>query len=108
MRKRFLHEAAADKRARAEWLLTASLLIAVLVALIPAEAGFVYMYIRRHDAVGFLMAKCIFLAAILFPLVAYFLVNGRSYAILFGHWRTRIVITIVALHLFMNALAWFR
>ena len=93
---------------RYSWLLTASLLLAVLLEVLPAEAGTVYFSIRNREVLNFALAKGGFLLAIPTPLAIYYLLNGRSLAKLAKHRPMMAVLTIIALNALMNLMAWVR
>ena len=100
--------ATSQGRERYSWLLSLSLLLAVLFEVSPVEAGYVYMHLRNHEVVAFLALKAAFLAVILCPLILYSLINAKSFVFVFAHRRAKAVAAIVFLNLVMNAFVWFR
>jgi hypothetical protein len=62
---------------RWEWLVSTSLILAVLIEVLPTEADVLFIALLHKDVSRFLVAKAVCVAVVLAPLVLYVAINGR-------------------------------
>jgi len=98
-------ESKPEEPIRGRWLANCSAGLAMLIEVLPTEAGMTSMLSCRGLFWPWLIGKVVFLTIILLPLAIYFAINGRK------GWRCarREVITtlvIVVINLVLNVMVW--
>lgn len=98
-------ESKPEEPVRARWLAKCSAGLAVLIEVLPTEAGMTSMLSCYHQFWLWLIGKVVYLTIILLPLGIYFAINGRK------GWRcawreTTATLVIVVINLALNVMLW--
>ena len=96
-------ESASGDAIRHRWLVPASLACAVLLEILPVEAGLLFAAAVNGSPVLFVVIKLLCLAAIVAPLAVYLRINGRPGVAAVSQ-RLAIIGGIVVLNLVLNAI----